>query len=202
MAHRCQALDTAYAPFGNCEPFNHFLHSPSPPSRRPTGDRSAPAGRRSAGSLRTKIRTAGRGRAWAASIGCVSSCRDEPGACWSEHEPRDSGHLWNKRFSHRHSFHAQLRRRKFARPFGIPRAFLRRLGLGRDLLRERTDFLVLWYRSCLELLARIAIMKRSASGDQADGLTCSHDEASRRAGCRRSARPVVCPEKAGMFSRR
>ena len=29
-----------------------------------------------------------------------------------------------------------------------------------------------------------------------------HGEASRRAGCRRSARPVVCPVKASMFSRR
>jgi hypothetical protein len=29
-----------------------------------------------------------------------------------------------------------------------------------------------------------------------------HGETSRRAGCRRSARPVVCPAKAGMFSRR
>src|SRR6266851_3028545 len=27
-------------------------------------------------------------------------------------------------------------------------------------------------------------------------------EASRKAGCRKSARPVVCPAKAGMFSRR
>ena len=28
-----------------------------------------------------------------------------------------------------------------------------------------------------------------------------HDEISRKAGCRKSARPVVCPAKAGMFSR-
>jgi hypothetical protein len=30
---------------------------------------------------------------------------------------------------------------------------------------------LLWYGSCLELLARIAKMKRNASGEQADGLT-------------------------------
>ena len=47
-------------------------------------------------------------------------------------------------------------------------AFLRRLRS--DVLRERTNFLAL-VRS-LELLARIAKMKRSASGEQADGLTC------------------------------
>src|SRR6267142_3118696 len=33
-------------------------------------------------------------------------------------------------------------------------------------------------------------------------LRVPRGEASRRAGCRRSARPVVCPAKAGMFSRR
>src|SRR4030081_3383986 len=33
-------------------------------------------------------------------------------------------------------------------------------------------------------------------------LRVPQGEASRRAGCRRSARPVVCPAKAGMFSRR
>jgi hypothetical protein len=47
-------------------------------------------------------------------------------------------------------------------------AFLRRIRS--DVLRERTNFLAL-VRS-LELLARIAKMKRSASGEQADGLTC------------------------------
>jgi hypothetical protein len=29
-----------------------------------------------------------------------------------------------------------------------------------------------------------------------------YDEAGRKAGCRKSARPVVCPVKAGVFSRR
>src|SRR6185503_7422959 len=33
-------------------------------------------------------------------------------------------------------------------------------------------------------------------------LRVPQGEASRRAGCRRSARPVVCPAKAGMYSRR
>jgi len=31
---------------------------------------------------------------------------------------------------------------------------------------------LLWYGSCLELVARIAKMKCNASGEQADGLTC------------------------------
>src|SRR6516225_9827909 len=33
-------------------------------------------------------------------------------------------------------------------------------------------------------------------------LRVPHGETSRRAGCRRSARPVVCPGKASMFSRK
>src|SRR5258708_23101406 len=53
---------------------------------------------------------------------------------------------------------------------------------------------------CVEGRRRVTHRAEAACGSFA--LRVPRGEASRRAGCRRSARPVVCPAKAGMFSRR
>src|ERR1700674_3745911 len=53
---------------------------------------------------------------------------------------------------------------------------------------------------CVEGRRRVTHRAESACGSFA--LRVPRGEASRRAGCRKSARPVVCPVKAGMFSRR
>ena len=52
---------------------------------------------------------------------------------------------------------------------------------------------------CVEGRRRVAHRAEAACGWFA--LRVPHGETSRRAGCRRSARPVVCPVKAGVFSR-
>ncbi len=49
---------------------------------------------------------------------------------------------------------------------------------------------------------RRRVTRRTEAACGSCALRVPRGEASRRAGCRRSARPVVCPAKAGMFSRR
>src|ERR1700733_1818804 len=53
---------------------------------------------------------------------------------------------------------------------------------------------------CVEGRRRVTYRAEAACGSFA--LRVPRGEASRKAGCRKSARPVVCPVKAGMFSRR
>src|ERR1700736_3064563 len=53
---------------------------------------------------------------------------------------------------------------------------------------------------CVEGRRRVTHRAEAACGSFA--LRVPRGEASRKAGCGKSARPVVCPAKAGMFSRR